>query len=47
MQSAFGSRVLAGGILIHSSLVVTADGVPLGLGAITLWTHKRFKGTDA
>ena len=32
---------------MHSSLVVTADGVPLGLGAIKFWTRKRFKGTDA
>jgi hypothetical protein len=47
MQSAFGSSVLACGILMHSSLVVTADGVPLGLGAIKFWTRKRFKGTDA
>jgi hypothetical protein len=47
VQSAFGSRVLACGILMHSSLAVTTDGVPLGLGAIKFWTRKRFKGTDA
>jgi hypothetical protein len=47
MQSAFGAQLVACGILMHSSLVVTTDGVPLGLGAITCWTRKRFKGTDA
>ncbi len=35
------------GILMHSSLVVTTDGLPLGLAAIKLWTRRRFKGTDA
>jgi len=35
------------GILMHSSLVVTTDGLPLGLAAIKLWTRKKFKGTSA
>jgi hypothetical protein len=35
------------GILMHSSLVVTADGLPLGLAAIKLWTRQKFKGTNA
>ncbi len=35
------------GILMHSSLVVTTDGLPLGLAAIKLWTRRRFKGTNA
>ena len=35
------------GILMHSSLAVTTDGVPLGLAAIKLWTRKKFKGTNA
>ena len=35
------------GILMHSSLVVTTDGLPLGLAAIKLWTRKKFKGTNA
>lgn len=35
------------GILMHSSLVVTTDGLPLGLTAIKLWTRKKFKGTNA
>lgn len=35
------------GILMHSSLAVTADGLPLGLSAIKFWTRKKFKGTAA
>jgi len=35
------------GILMHSSLAVTTDGVPLGLAALKLWTRKKFKGTNA
>lgn len=35
------------GILMHSSLVMTTDGLPLGLAAIKLWTRKKFKGTNA
>ncbi len=35
------------GILMHSSLVVTRDGLPLGLAAIKLWTRKKFKGVNA
>lgn len=35
------------GILMHSSLVVTTQGVPLGLAAIKFWTRKKFKGCDA
>ena len=35
------------GILMHSSLVVTADGLPLGLAAIKFWTRSKFKGTNA
>ena len=35
------------GILMHSSLVVTAEGLPLGLAAIKFWTRSRFKGTNA
>lgn len=32
---------------MHSSLVVTRDGLPLGLAAIKLWTRKKFKGLNA
>ncbi len=35
------------GMLMHCSLVVTTDGLPLGLAAIKLWTRKKFKGTNA
>ncbi|HUO10637.1 MAG TPA: IS4 family transposase [Phycisphaerae bacterium] len=35
------------GLLMHSSLVVTEDGVPLGFAAIKFWTRKKFKGTNA
>lgn len=35
------------GILMHSSLVVTSLGLPLGLCAIKFWTRKKFKGTNA
>jgi hypothetical protein len=35
------------GILMHSSLAVTIDGLPLGLAAIKFWTRKTFKGTTA
>lgn len=35
------------GILMHSSLVVTSQGLPLGLAAIKFWTRKKFKGGRA
>jgi len=35
------------GILMHSSLAVTVEGLPLGLAAIKFWTRKKFKGTNA
>jgi len=35
------------GLLMHSSLVVTTEGVPLGISAIKFWTRKEFKGTNA
>jgi Transposase DNA-binding len=33
------------GMLMHSSLAVTTDGIPLGLSAVKFWTRKKFKGT--
>nr|WP_271623602.1 transposase DNA-binding-containing protein [Bradyrhizobium sp. CCBAU 11430] len=33
------------GILMHSSLAVTIEGVPLGLAAVKFWNRKKFKGT--
>lgn len=35
------------GILMHSSLAVTPEGLPLGLSAIKFWTREEFKGTNA
>ncbi|MDP2443755.1 transposase DNA-binding-containing protein [Rhodoferax sp.] len=35
------------GILMHSSLAVTAEGLPLGMAAVKLWTRSKFKGTNA
>ena len=35
------------GILMHSSLAVTTDGLPLGLTAIKFWTRKKFKGRNS
>jgi hypothetical protein len=32
---------------MHSSLAVTAEGLPLGLAAIKFWTRSKFKGTNA
>lgn len=33
------------GILMHSSLAVTTEGLPLGLTAIKFWSRDKFKGT--
>lgn len=35
------------GILMHASLAVTTEGLPLGLAAVKFWTRKKFKGTNA
>jgi hypothetical protein len=35
------------GILMHSSLAVTPEGLPLGLSAVKFWTRDEFKGTNA
>jgi hypothetical protein len=35
------------GILMHSSLVVTTGGLPLGLAAIKFWTRDKFHGANA
>ncbi len=35
------------GILLHSSLVVTMEGLPLGIAAVKAWTRKKFKGCNA
>jgi hypothetical protein len=35
------------GLLMHASLVVTTEGLPLGLAAVKFWSRKQFKGTAA
>lgn len=35
------------GLLMHSSLAITTEGLPLGLSAIKFWTRSKFKGTNA
>lgn len=35
------------GILMHSALAVTREGLPLGLAAAKFWTRKKFKGDSA
>jgi hypothetical protein len=35
------------GTSMHSSLVVTSPGLPLGLSAVKFWTRKVLKGTNA
>ncbi|WP_244485715.1 IS4 family transposase [Bradyrhizobium tropiciagri] len=32
------------GMLMHTSLAVTAEGLPLGLSAVKFWTRKKFRG---
>jgi Transposase DNA-binding/Transposase DDE domain len=39
-------RITKCGILMHASLAVTTEGLPLGLAAIKFWTRKKFKGTN-
>ena len=35
------------GLLMHLSLAVTTDGLPLGMVAVRFWSRKKFKGTAA
>jgi hypothetical protein len=35
------------GFSLHSGLVVTPTGLPLGLAAVKFWTRQEFKGTNA
>lgn len=39
-------RITKCGILMHGSLAVTTEGLPLGIAAIKFWTRKKFKGTN-
>jgi hypothetical protein len=40
-------RYTSCGILMHSSLVATRDGLPLGLAAIKFWNRDKFHGANA
>jgi hypothetical protein len=33
------------GVLMHTTLALTPEGIPLGLGAVKFWTRKDFKGS--
>lgn len=46
-QGAASTLYEAIGLLMHSSLAVTLDGLPLGLSAKKFWTRTKFKGTAA
>ena len=35
------------GLLMHSSLVLTTEGLPLGIAAVKFWTRTNFKGCNA
>jgi hypothetical protein len=35
------------GILMHSSVAITPEGLPLGISAVKFWTRDQFKGTAA
>src|SRR4028118_994437 len=35
------------GLLMHASLAITTDGLPLGLAAVKFWSRQKFKGTAA
>ena len=35
------------GLLLHTSLAVTGEGVPLGVTAVKVWTRAKFRGTAA
>lgn len=35
------------GLLMHCSLAVTTEGLPLGLSAVKFWSRQQFKGTAA
>jgi hypothetical protein len=35
------------GLLMHASMAITPDGLPLGLTATKFWSRSKFKGTAA
>lgn len=46
VRAAFGEQVKACGILMHASLAITPEGLPLGLSSIRFWTRQVFKNTE-
>lgn len=40
-------KITTCGILMHASMAITTEGLPLGLSAIKFWTRDKFKGTNA
>jgi len=38
---------VACGLLMHASLVVTTEGLPLGMTAVKFWSRNKFKGANA
>lgn len=42
----FHQRTLCG-LMMHASLAITPEGLPLGLTAVKFWSRKKFKGTTA
>ena len=43
IHSAFGANHTACGLLMHASLAITPEGLPLGLLAAKFWTREKFK----
>lgn len=46
-RKAGGQPQVHTGMLMHASLVVTLEGLPLGLAAAKFWTRDKFEGTAA
>ncbi|WP_299947822.1 IS4 family transposase [uncultured Microbulbifer sp.] len=45
IAKAFGQQHKACGVLMHASMAITAEGLPLGLTAIKFWSREVFKNT--
>lgn len=46
VKAAFGDNPKACGLLMHASLAITPEGLPLGLTSTRFWTRKVFKNTN-
>jgi len=47
IHGAFGHSRTACGCLLHASLAITPEGLPVGLTATHQWSRREFKGTNA